>query len=1170
MSAKDNPVYSIALQGIIKQERTPSPEEVLLGYAKIFTMKETTLNAILSESDMRDVEEARTVLEERGLDLELIKQGFPLIISWIRRLSKINETPGQKTAETDLVDPSSKEILESALNGLTWDIDDAFHYGSNIQTVTDLVNRLREKVREQEENKENSKTGHSEEQSKSMTATAGAATVPAEVKKAEPAETPVSSEKEDEKKPEEEKTGKEKRDSDLASWQEDVLKRSKNRRAAVSGQGSWDKHRKEDFYQLDEEYCKMTTTLLEAVKGQEQAVLKFVQGCFHWELSETQTYFFFFGPPGVGKTLLAETAAEYLKIPYKRMDMVEYSDKGLGNDADDFVKKNPRCVILFDEIEKAHPLVVQQFLRILNGDPKKSAFKDAILIFTSNVGASLYKDESEDLTRLPESIVVDAIRNEKDDRDRPVLSPELCSRIAAGNLIMFNHLKIRYLSELVHLRFKEIADSVMNRYECLLSYEREIPMLYLYHRGGNIDARVAIGKADSFMKNEVYEFVRQLENREGEKTRVPSISLSVDWNGVEEDIRKLFFNNSRMEILLLTDRKDLLKEEEERYKIYRASTVAEAKEFLKEDISAVFIDPIFGGEDVEEKVLSATDYHTPGAAFFGELARMNTDVEIFMMDLEQKLSETDRRTFYIEGAAGTLAYYDERPDAFARQAREILDELYMERESMRFVQQGWVLEFDSRQSIREDSGAAQIEFYNIRKCKAVDVETRDAMVSDAERPDIGFDDVIGAENAKSELRYFVEYLKNPKMFLAKGGTPPKGVLLYGPPGTGKTMLARAMAGESDVSFIPCNATDFANKYVGNSEENIRKVFARARRYAPAIIFIDEIDAIGKQRTGSDSLRHDEKMLNALLTEMDGFKGNNKRPVFVLAATNFGARESDGIGKLDEALMRRFSNKIRVDLPKEAERKTFIERMVEKKKAAISPDIIANLAERTPGESLAILENILDLAFRNAMKEGRSMEGEDLLTALEDYLYGEKRTHSMEYYKRVAIHETGHAYVSYLSGDAPSYITIESRGDFGGYMQHANSEERPGYNREELIGKIRTALAGRAAEQVFYGEEIALNTGAGSDLQSATNTAFRMILNYGMVGGQLVALSREEVMKSSLASNYIEQVNTLLQEQMKITLQMVEEGRDVIESIAAELVKENRLTGAQFGELMRKK
>ena len=304
--------------------------------------------------------------------------------------------------------------------------------------------------------------------------------------------------------------------------------------------------------------------------------------------------------------------------------------------------------------------------------------------------------------------------------------------------------------------------------------------------------------------------------------------------------------------------------------------------------------------------------------------------------------------------------------------------------------------------------------------------------------------------------------------------------------------------------------------------------------------------------------------------MDGFHGaDSNKPVFVLAATNKMVRGENGeSASLDEALLRRFNNKIYVAPPKESEREQYILRMLARKNiTTVSKEAAHSIAERTTGKSLAYLKNVFEDAFNNAIRQSKTMTDDDLLTALEEQDYGEKREHTPDYYKRVAIHETGHAYVSYISGDKPSYITIESRGDYGGYMRYADQEDVTDYTREELLARIRTSLAGRGAEQVFYGRAKSLNTGASSDLQHATDLAFRITCEFGMEDDQLIILKKEEVLQSALAGEYTAKVNEILKAEMKNAIETIENAKDKIQRIADVLVKENRLTGKQFEELM---
>ena len=1168
MKPGENTVYGMTLQ-FTRNVNKDIPEKVIYGYVKLLLMDEGSKRNLLSDKELEELSSVRKLFEKKNLDLELIRSGLLLL------LPMVNPTDRQQTLikgffdylDKDGDNTHSTDIVSAALDSAVIPMQDIFSGG---KTMTDVLAYHKELKAARDANAAGDKKDSADDKKP----------------KADKGDT------------EEPDSANPKDDYDAKGKRKDHDEEGKVRSAVPDSDGE---DKPLTFLELADKYHRLLAALLDVVKGQDPAVMKFVQGCFQGELlkhsnapNRPQSYFFFFGPPGVGKTLLAETAASELKRPHMIFFMSEYSShqsheeligtsKVYNNSREGilvkFVREHPDAILIFDEIEKAHLHVIRLFLQILGSGKlsnvhreEETDFSKTTIIFTSNVGKELYKDRSVNLTMLPEQVIVDAIKSDKNQSGEPVLPAELCSRIASGNTVMFNHLSTRHLADMTRLNFEKVRDAMMEEYGYTVTYDVKLPLLFLYHWGGELDGRIASGQSANFIKNEIYELARQIHNTTEEQRRIESIHLDIDKH-MDEELKRLFTNSDKTEVMILADpdRLNGFSPDKEKYKIYSAHTIEEAKEYLNQDITAIFIDPEFGAkEGIDSHTLSAADYNTEGVAFFYEVSEMDTGIPIYLLDVGSKLSEIDRRSFIQEGAVDVFTYDPGNADSFDRHFSEIMDELYMERESVEFARRGQVIDFKTRQDIG-DNGHIDIIFYGLKKRMAVDVESRDTLLSESERPDVVFDDVIGAGNAKEELKYFIEYLKNPKRFIVNGGKPPKGVLLYGPPGTGKTMLARAMAGESEVAFIQTSATEFKNMWVGESEANIRRVFAKAKRYAPAIIFIDEIDAIGKKRVGGANARAEESMLNALLTEMDGFKVDRKKPVFVLAATNYGVgEESEGIDSLDEALMRRFDNKIYVDLPDEKERKLFIERTLEKHKIKdVSEGTIKNLAERTTGQSLAILEHVIDLAFRAANKEQRTVSDKDLLTAIEEYMYGEKKDRTREYYESVAIHETGHAYVSYISGDEPSYITIESRGHFGGYMQHSNQEDTPSYTKDELLGRIRTALAGRAAEIVFYGEEKAINTGASSDLANATENAFRMLCSYGMADGSLVTLSRKEIMNSSLADKYTDRVNSLLEEQMKETINIVEGGRDTIKRIADELVKKNRLTGAEFKELMEK-
>ncbi len=414
------------------------------------------------------------------------------------------------------------------------------------------------------------------------------------------------------------------------------------------------------------------------------------------------------------------------------------------------------------------------------------------------------------------------------------------------------------------------------------------------------------------------------------------------------------------------------------------------------------------------------------------------ETEEFSIDPELLMS------FVRAGARGKL---EEPLDDFAifeDQLSSICRDLYMQGVAARMAAERKVLYYESAPRLNENKSEITVRLRDFSLKRATAADDADSVLDDVEKPNVHFADVIGACDAKEELKFFIDYLKNPKKFSAQGLKPPKGVLLYGPPGTGKTMLAKAMAGESDVAFIPAVASAFVTKYQGSGPEAVRALFKKARRYAPAILFIDEIDAVGRKRGESNTSHGEEMALNALLTEMDGFSVDPKRPVFVLAATNFDVEEGQGgMGVIDPALVRRFDRKILVDLPNAEEREQFVRMLLKKNKAHIvSEEMITRLGSRSAGMSPANLASVMELANRMAMKQQKPLDDAILDEAYELTKHGAKKDWGYEYLERVARHESGHAFLCYLGGHTPAYLTIVARGGHGGYMEHSAAEQAP--------------------------------------------------------------------------------------------------------------------------------
>jgi cell division protease FtsH len=368
-----------------------------------------------------------------------------------------------------------------------------------------------------------------------------------------------------------------------------------------------------------------------------------------------------------------------------------------------------------------------------------------------------------------------------------------------------------------------------------------------------------------------------------------------------------------------------------------------------------------------------------------------------------------------------------------------------------------------------------------------------ARVYDAERPKVTFEDVAGQDEAKTELAEIVEFLKHPDKYRRLGARLPRGVLLIGPPGTGKTLLARAVAGEAAVPFFSISASEFVELFVGVGASRVRDLFAKAKATAPAIVFVDEIDAVGRQRGAGLGGGNDEReqTLNQLLVEMDGF--DDQTSVIVLAATN----RPD---VLDPALLRpgRFDRQITVAFPDRAGREAILRIHTRGIPLAPSTDLGA-LARATPGFSGADLANLTnEAALRAARKDRDVVAGEDFEEALDSILLGTRQPGltNLDERRMVAYHEGGHAVVARLTpgADPVHRITIVPHGQALGVTEQRPDDDRRNYPRDYLMGRLAVMLGGRAAEDVVFGQP---TTGAESDLKVATSLARRMVGLWGM-------------------------------------------------------------------------
>lgn len=1025
---------------------------------------------------------------------------------------------------------------------------------------------------------------------------------------------------------------------------------------------------------------QMRNELQSKIFGQDHAINALVECLYIAEVTAAvdtgrkrpAAVFVFAGPPGVGKTYLAELTATLLERPFRRFDMTGYTDHQSHNELvgyapvyrdsasgslTGFVEQHPDSILLVDEIEKAHPNVIQLFYQVLDAGRLEDkhlgrdvAFRDTIIIFTTNAGSSLYDNPNKTGISAANSSyhrrsILSALQSEKNSSTGlPTFPQALCSRIAQGYPILLNHLGANELERVCATELSRTEKLLSNRYSKEFSHDPLLPMLLVAREGARADARQLRSESEVFVKTELFRYcslyTEQSEERAFEGIdrihfeveaeayrRQPSVRAlfelpdkpkvllvtgprlagvysqsvqQVDWrvaSSPEEVITILTTEDVDMVLLdLWLRREDATTDDDkgaaEPWLAGRMDTIRQGFDFvplaahaldegrtilarIHERLPAVPVyllsldkpsPELIDYVDDEDRDIAATVRFDATAGplqggGLGESLRRPIDDELFLACVRAGGARGMIETSFVDaGTAGWKAHCDQFTDA----VMDVAQRLHREKMALTMAQERKVVRFDSVAHIDRPGSRLAISLRNFRIARVVEASDAGELVDEVSRPSTRLEDVIGARAAKEALQFVIDWMSNPKRYSALGVRPPKGILLGGPPGTGKTMLARAIAGESNCAFVQTSATTFVTIWQGSGPQNVRNLFERARRYAPAIVFIDEIDAIGMKRSGgAGASRTEEETLNALLTEMDGFGSPTAQPVIVLAATNL-------IDRLDDALKRRFDRVIEVDRPDKDARLKYLERVVlDRPTGGVSLAVVERIAGRSAGLTIADLERIVQEAAVMAAQQRSPLTDELLEESFEKFRMGESRTTpDEETLRRVSRHEAGHALIEWLAGNPPVQVTIVGRGHAGGYVERESDEEKMIYTKADLEWSICSSMGGRAAEIVYYGAEDGLSSGASGDLQNATRLAERMVTEFGMAEDfGHAALDRERPYDGALGIRVNRSVGRIVTSQLDRAVTLLQDNRGHLDTLSVRLFEKNRLTREELEQIL---
>lgn len=906
--------------------------------------------------------------------------------------------------------------------------------------------------------------------------------------------------------------------------------------------------------------------------GQVKAVSQLSNGYLSSSLASLQgprLIYTFAGPSGVGKTYLGASFCELLNqyeqsgYAFTEFNMeqyshekdamklfgsgVQYTDASLGT-LTSKVRALPRHILLFDEIEKAHSTVIQSLLSLLDKGIAQDQtsqelidFKQCIVIFTSNLGQEVLARN----TQKHALNVFDVLRQAANPSSGTRLSFEFINRLAKGYSVLFSSLRANHY---LHIAEQAVSQPAKTNHNVTFNWPVRFSSFLVKALAPEISAR-QIGTKLSKIKADILTKSADLLDDQSE---VIEFTVAVNENVTQVKARQvLLFDNDKR----LHDALNMLDTKVNIDHIFSLEPLPGQMKQQRPD--ALLID-----------TESVSQSQTTLSEIIEKVREQNGSIPIFTYQLTttEKVLQSDNAC--VDVLEHFFIQLENIEQGFTELLSKVSHYLTIEKTIQRMLSRHEALEYTLSVDKRDNKLIATFDNLDYKQL----IQSKDLQESalfQQSLPSAKLDDVIGLERAKMRLTEVIGWLKYPEKLSNFGIKVPTGFLYAGPPGTGKTMLAKAVAGECKLPFFSATAAELSSPHSSGTTENIKSVFAVARKYAPSILFIDEIDAIAGRRTvNNDGASRDRNLtVNALLTELDGFN-TPQEPVFVMAATNYP-------DLIDDALTRpgRFDEIIYCDLPNKKARRIFFERFADKNNLSWPNQTVDQLANVSQGMSAAQIDQVLRESIYQAVGNNEPLSTAHVKHTIVRIVYGSPSDHitlSKEEKRRTAYHEAAHLLTHKLlfPTHPVDFVTIEPRNQALGFVATRNPDEYESLSKQKVRDQLQVLLAGKVAEAICSGDQNQVSTGASNDIEKATRLAMHAIYECGLeasVGSLNVAmLTKYE--ESELLSKAQNAVKTWLENAEENVTALLHVHLDQLERVAQALLEKESLVKDEIDKL----